>query len=63
MDRHTVSPDLGHEAVSYMASDAAVLIGDPLAIEPGPFDESVSCHFPAAESGRAVRALISSLLL
>jgi hypothetical protein len=49
--------------VGLVASDAALLIGEPLAGERVSLAELASCHFPAAESGRAVRALMASLLL
>jgi hypothetical protein len=63
MDRHVVSPDPGLAVVTFLLPDAMLQRGEPLTIEQGFLTERVSCHFPAADSGREVRALIASLLL
>jgi hypothetical protein len=63
MDRHIEMPDLGHAVVTCLAPDAMVLVGEPFGLDNGFSTERAACHFPAAESGREVRALIASLLL
>jgi hypothetical protein len=63
VDRQVVSPDPGHAVVTFLPLDAIPQRGEPFTIERGFPTERVSCHFPAADSGREVRALIASLLL
>jgi hypothetical protein len=63
MDRHVVAPDPGLAVVTFLLPDAVSQRGEPLTMDRGFPTERVSCHFPAADSGRGVRALIASLLL
>jgi hypothetical protein len=63
MDRHVVAPDPGHEFVGFVPLDTGLLAQGPVADEGGLTTQRASCHFPSADSGRAVRALIVSLLL
>jgi hypothetical protein len=63
MERHVVLPDPGGEGVGSVPLDAVVLVWQPLAVARSFFTEGLSCHFPTADSGREVRALIASFLL
>jgi hypothetical protein len=63
MDRHVEMPNPDHAVVMCLAPDAMVLVGEPFGLDNGLSTERAACHFPAAESGREVRALIASLLL
>jgi hypothetical protein len=63
MDRHVVLPDPGQQVLGLVPPDALLLVLEPWTAERGLFTERVSCHFPTADCGRAVRALIASLLL
>jgi len=63
MDRPAVPPDPGHEVVGFVPLDTVLVVRGPLAIERSFFTGRTPCHFPAADSGREVRALIASLLL
>lgn len=61
--RHVAPPDPGHEVLGVVAQDAARLISDLPIAQRNALGERASCHFPAAETGREVRALIASFLL
>jgi hypothetical protein len=64
MDRHVVAPDPGHEISAFdVPPDIMFLVRQSLAAERSFSTERAGCHFSAAVSGRAVRALIASLLL
>ncbi len=63
MDRHVETPDLQEALVTFLPPDAGVLVRQLLTVERGFSTEQAACHFPAADSGREVRALIESLLL
>ena len=63
MDRHVEMPNPDHAVVTSLPPDAMVLVGEPFHLDNGFSTERTACHFPAAESGREVRALIASLLL
>ena len=63
MDQHVEMPNLDQAVVTFLSLDATLLIQGPFAIERGSLSETAACHFPAADSGREVRALIESLLL
>ena len=63
MDRHVAPPTPDCEIVTFLPMDAVPLVGAVSAIEQGFSTEQAACHFAAADSGRAVRALIASLLL
>jgi hypothetical protein len=43
--------------------DTTLLVRESFVVEPGCISERAACHFPAVDFGRAVRALIESLLL
>jgi hypothetical protein len=55
------SPDDG--IVSLLPLDGMPAAGECFFTEDGLLAERVACHFPSADSGREVRALIQSLLL
>jgi hypothetical protein len=63
VDRHIAPPNPDCESVTFLPLDAVFLVRAAFAIERGFLTEQAACHFPAADSGRAVRALIASLLL
>jgi hypothetical protein len=49
--------------MKYLPPDDVILAAERFARDDGASIERAACHFPAADSGRAVRALIASLLL
>jgi len=55
------SPDVG--IVSLLPLAAMLLAGESFSTEDRHFAGQAACHFPSADSGREVRALIESLLL
>ena len=63
VERHVEMPNPDDAAATCLPSDAMLLLGTPIGRNDGFSTERAACHFPAAESGRAVRALIASLLL
>jgi len=63
MDRPAVVPSPDPGIVSLMPSAAVLLAGESLFAEDRHFTGQAACHFPSADSGRQVRALIESLLL
>ena len=63
MDRHVAPPNPDYEIVTFLPLDAVLLVRVAFAVERGFITEQAACHFPSADSGRAVRALIASLLL
>jgi len=63
MDRHVEMPNPDQAVVTCLPPDAMVLVGKSFGLDDGFSTERAACHFPAAKSGRAVRALIASLLL
>jgi hypothetical protein len=63
MERQVETPDLHPAVVIYLPLDAALLVRLSLAVERGSWTGQAACHFPAANSGRELRALIASLLL
>jgi len=63
MDRHLEMPNPEHAFVTCVALDAIFMVGQLFGLDNGLSTERIACHFPAAESGREVRALIASLLL
>jgi hypothetical protein len=63
MDRHVEMPNPDHVVVTCLLPVTMGLAAEPFNLD-GPFATGqAACHFPAAESGREVRALIASLLL
>ncbi len=63
MDRHVQLPNVDHAVVTVLPLDAVLLIHEPIAVERGFLAERAACHFPIADSGRELRALIASLLV
>jgi hypothetical protein len=63
MDRHVEMPNPDQAIVTCLPPDAMVLVGKSFGLDDGFATERAARHFPAAKSGRAVRALIASLLL
>ena len=63
LDRPVAAPHPGHEILGLVPRDAVLMVRDLVETPRGVSTERTACHFPAAESGRAVRALIASLLL
>jgi hypothetical protein len=63
MIRHAEMPGPDHALATCPAPDAMLLDATQLALRNDFSDKRAACHFPAAESGREVRALIASLLL
>jgi hypothetical protein len=63
MDRHVAPPSFGCEVVTFLPLDAGLPVRGAFAVDRGLSSEQAACHFPNADSGRAVRALIASLLL
>ena len=63
VDRHVETPNPDHAIVTCLTPDVAALVVDPFGLDERFSNERSACHFPAAESGREVRALIVSLLL
>jgi hypothetical protein len=63
MARHVEMPNPDHAVVTCLPPDTMVLVGEPFGLDGGSSTERAACHFPAAESGSEVRALIASLLL
>ena len=62
-DRHVAPPDPDAGIAAFLPLDAPFVGWEPFAIERGVFTERAASHFPTANSGREVRALIASLLL
>lgn len=63
MDRHVEMPIPDHAFVTCLPSDAMAVAAEPLDSDARFVTERAACHFPVADSGREVRALIASLLL
>jgi hypothetical protein len=63
MDRHVAPPNPDSQIVTFVRLDTVLLVRGAVAVERGFFTQQAACHFAAAQSGRAVRALIASLLL
>jgi hypothetical protein len=63
MDRHVVMPDANHEIITSIVLDDIHLAPQPLAFGCNFFTDHIACHFPVAESGKEVRALIASFLI
>jgi hypothetical protein len=63
MDRHIEMFTPDHAVVVCLPSGALVLAAEPFGQDDQLVTQRAACHFPAAESGREVRALIASLLL
>lgn len=63
MDRPTTPPSPDGGLVSVLPLDAMLCAGESFFVEDRILTGRAACHFPAAESGREVRALIESLLL
>jgi len=63
MDRHVTPPNPDCEMVTCLPLDAVLLIQGVFAGQRGFGTDQTACHFRAAASGRAVRALIASFLL
>jgi len=63
MDQHVSLPTLDSAIVTLLPLDAVLLVRGSFAVERGFSTEQAACHFPVADSGREVRALIESLLL
>jgi hypothetical protein len=63
MERHVAPPNPDCQFVTFLPLDAMHVVQGAVAIERDFFAEQAACHFPAVDSGRAVRALIGSLLL
>lgn len=63
MDRPAALPSPDAGIVSLVPLDGMVLVGEPFFGEDCLLAGQAACHFPSADSGREVRALIESLLL
>jgi hypothetical protein len=63
IERHVAPPQPDCEIETLLPHDVVLAIGDAAAGERSCAAEPAACHFAAADSGRAVRALIASLLL
>jgi hypothetical protein len=63
MERHVAPSNPDGEIVTSLPADAVLLVRETSAIERGFSTQQAACHFAAVDSGRAVRALIASLLL
>ncbi len=63
MDRPAALPSPDAGIVSLLPLDGMLLAGEPFFAEDRPLTGRAACHFPSADSGREVRALIESLLL
>jgi hypothetical protein len=63
MDRQVSLPNPGHEVVTFLPLDAAGPLGESFIADEGFLSRPTACHFPAATSGRILRALIESFLL
>jgi len=63
MDRHAEMPDPDQVTATSFSPDSIVLARNSIGLDYGFSAERAACHFPAAESGREVRALIESFLL
>jgi hypothetical protein len=63
VNRHVEMPRLDQAVVAFVSLGAVALIQVPLDIESGFSTPRTACHFPAAVSGRELRALIESFLL
>ena len=61
--QHVAPPTPDNAVVTFLPLDAVLLVRDSFAVERGFSTEQAACHFPVADSGREVRALIESLLL
>jgi hypothetical protein len=63
VNQHVEMPNLDEAVVAYLSLDSLLPAPQPFAIERSSLSDLAACHFPAADSGREVRALIESLLL
>jgi hypothetical protein len=63
MERQTAAPEPDDGAVSFLTLEAILCAGENCFAKDGSLGERAACHFPAADSGRQVRALIESYLL
>ena len=63
MGQHVSPPNSDNAIITFLPLDATIVLGDAFAVERGFSIEQAACHFPVADSGRAVRALIESFLL
>jgi hypothetical protein len=63
MERPAAPPILDCAIAAFLPLDAAILIREAAGGERGPITVKAACHFASVNSGRAVRALIASLLL
>lgn len=63
MDRPAELPNPDAGIVSLLPLDGMLLAGESFFVEDRQLADQVACHFPSADSGREVRALIESFLL
>lgn len=63
MDRPAALPNPDAGIVSLLPLDGMLLAGESFFVEDRLLTGQAACHFPSADSGREVRALIESLLL
>jgi hypothetical protein len=63
MDRHVDVPNPEQTLVTFLQEEAGTQAWASPAVELGTPATRSACHFPAADSGREVRALIASLLI
>ena len=63
MDRPAELPSPAAGIVSLLPLATMLLAGESFSTEDRHFTGQAACHFPSADSGREVRALIESLLL
>jgi hypothetical protein len=61
--QHVSLPDPDSAFATYLPLDDLLMVRDSFAVEQGFSIEQIACHFPVADSGREVRALIESFLL
>jgi len=63
MDRPAALPSPDAGIISLLPLDGMLLAGESFFVEDRLLTGQAACHFPSADSGREVRALIESLLL
>jgi hypothetical protein len=63
MDRQIVATDASHDLVTIVVMDALSSSCQSPTTGRYVFTDKNSCHFPTADSGKGIRALIASLLL
>lgn len=61
--QHVLPPSPDNAVVTFLPLEAVLLVQASSAVERGLLTDQAACHFPIADSGREVRALIESLLV